>query len=300
MNIISPVSIDKSADYQNKIQASFTEKINSINENNQKSDDAFASGQVVKVEISAMGAEELEKVRQSWNNQPVSALYRSDIPVNTNNEGVYRVGKVDFSEEEFEAARNLVTGMTSQLKQGTLSYKDYTKMAMAENLVQKCASTTFSKEQSEVIAKAMKDYNERLTNRNNEMLSNSRYVKNDTDSDNHYWGIRGAIPEEAKDAMQSLFGRKPGAATSVTNIATNQELIDNLQKMAKEIKTTEKDGQEQFKTLYQSVMKPAYDTLYPDEMKSDSQAAIEIDLNGSDGIMKLVDFAKQWMGRGGR
>ena len=30
-----------------------------------------------------------------------------------NDEGVYRIGKVDFSEEEFETARNLVTGMTS-------------------------------------------------------------------------------------------------------------------------------------------------------------------------------------------
>ena len=66
MNITNLTSVDKSADYQNKIQASFAEKISSIKENDQKSSEAFSSGAVVKVEISALGAEELEKVRQSW------------------------------------------------------------------------------------------------------------------------------------------------------------------------------------------------------------------------------------------
>ncbi len=300
MNITNLTNIDKSADYQNKIQASFAEKVNSIKENDQMSPEAFGGGAVVKVEISALGADELEKVRQSWDNHPVSALHRSDIPISANADGVYRIGKVDFSEKEFESARELVTGMTSQLKQGTLSYNDYTKMAMAESFVEKCASAAFSEEQTKVIAKAMKDYNERLINRNDELLSKSQYVNNVTDSDNQYWGIRGVIPDEAKDAMQSLFGKRPVATTSVTSIATNQELIDSLQKKAKEINPTDKDEMERFKTFYQSVMKSAYDAQYPDEIKSDTKTAVELDLNGSDGMMKLVDFAKQWMDRNGR
>ena len=36
MNITNLASIDKSADYQNKIQASFAEKVSSIKENDQK------------------------------------------------------------------------------------------------------------------------------------------------------------------------------------------------------------------------------------------------------------------------
>lgn len=53
---------------------------------------------------------------------------------------------------------------------------------------------------------------------------------------------------------------------------------------------------DEFKTFYQSAMKPAYDSQYPDEMRSDSRTAIDTDLNDSGGVLKLVDFARQWLG----
>ena len=300
MNITNLASLDKSADYQNKIQASFAEKVSSIKENDQKSPKAFGSGAVVKVEISALGAEELEKVRQSWDNHPVSALHRTDIPISAKADGVYRIGKVDFSKKEFESARELVTGMTSQLKQGTLGYNDHTKMALAESFVDKCAAASFSEDQRQVIVKAMKDYNDRLNDRNNELVSGSNYVKNDDESVRSYWGVRQVIPEAAKDELERLFGRRPAGTSAVTGVATNQELIDSLQKKAKEVDLTDSSGIEEFKTFYQKLMKPAYDALYPDEVKSDSQAAVELDINGYDGMMKLIDFAEQWMERSGR
>ena len=295
MNNINLISNDKSSDYQAKVQAALVEKLSTVKGNDDSEAKSIGNGSVVKVEISALGAEELDKVRKSWENQPVSALYRTDIPVSKNAEGIYRIGKVDFSEEEYEAARNLVTGLSSQLKQGTLSYNDHTKMAIAESLVERCSSSAFSKEQSEVIVKAMKDYNERLVGRNKELLSKSSYVENENDSEKQYWGLRGVIPEEVKERMQSLFGRKPIGTASLTSIATNRELIDNLQKKAKELDLTDKNGMDQFMAFYQSAMKPAYDAQYPDEIRTDSYAAIELDLNGPEGIAKLVDFAKQWM-----
>ena len=297
MNSISPMNIDKSADYQNKIQASFAEKVSQVKDNSVANPNTLGSVPAVKVEISAMGAEEMEKVRQSWNNHSVSALYRSDIPISTNADGVYRIGKVDFSEKEFESARDLVTGMASQLKQGTLSYNDHTKMALAESLVDKCAAASFSDDQRQVIVKAMKDYNDRLIDRNNELISKSGYVKNDDKSAGQYWGLKQTIPEPAKDEMEKLFGRRPASASAVTSVATNQELIERLQQKVKETDLTEKAGLDEFKVFYQSVMKPAYDAQYPDEMRSDSRAAIDMDLNGSEGMLKLVDFAKQWMER---
>ena len=84
MNSISLMNIDKSADYQNKIQASFAEKVSQVKDNSVANPNTLGSIPAVKVEISAMGAEELEKIRQSWNNHSVSALYRSDIPISTN------------------------------------------------------------------------------------------------------------------------------------------------------------------------------------------------------------------------
>lgn len=284
--------IDKSADYQNKIQASLAEKVSSIKENDQKSPEAFGGDAVVKVEIPALGAEELEKVRQSWDNYPVSALHRTDIPISANADGVYRIGKVDFSEKEFEAARELVTGMTSQLKKGTLSYSGHTKMALAESLMDKCAAASFSEDQRQVIVKAMKDYNNRLNDRNNELISRSNYVKSDDESTRSYWGVRQVIPEAAKDEMERLFGRRPAAISAVTSVATNQELIDSLQKKAKEVDLTDPSGMDDFRAFYQKLMKPVYDAQYPDKMRSDSLAVIEQDLYGSEGMTKLVDFAK--------
>ena len=97
--------------------------------------------------------------------------------------------------------------------------------------------------------------------------------------------------------MEKLFGRRPVGTFALTNVATNQDLIERLQQKVKGTDLTGKDGLDEFKTFYQSVMKPAYDAQYPDEMQSDSRTAIDLDLNGSEGMLKLVDFAKQWMER---
>ncbi len=292
MNITNLASIDKSADYQNKIQAFFAEKVSSIKENDQKTPEAFGTGAVVKVEISVLGAEELEKVRQSWDNHPVSALHRTDIPISANSDGVYRVGKVDFSEKEFESARELVTGMTSQLKQGTLSYSDHTKMALAESLVDKCAAASFSEDQRQVIVKAMKDYNNRLNDRNNELISRSNYVKSNDELAGQYWGLKQTIPEPAKDEMENLFGRRPVGVSALTSVATNQDLIERLQQKVKETDLTERVGLDEFRTFYQSVMKPAYDKMYPAAMAPDALASVDRDMEE---MTKMVDFARRWM-----
>ena len=147
-----------------------------------------------------------------------------------------------------------------------------------------------------VIVKAMKDYNDRLIDRNNELVSRPHYVQNDDESARSYWGVRQVIPEAAKDEMERLFGRRPAGTSAVTSVATNQELIDSLRKKAKETDITDSRGMNDFKTFYQSVMKQVYDTQYPDKMRQDSANLIEQDFYGTEGMTKLLDFAKQWVG----
>ena len=96
--------------------------------------------------------------------------------------------------------------------------------------------------------------------------------------------------------MERLFGRRPNGTSSVTGVATNQELIDSLQKEAREVDITDPNGMDEFKAFYLKLTKPAYDLQYPDKMRSDSLAVIEQDLYGSEGMTKLADFAKQWLG----
>ena len=51
MNNISPVSIDKSADYQNKIQASFAEKVGQIKDNSVANPNTLGSVPAVKLPV---------------------------------------------------------------------------------------------------------------------------------------------------------------------------------------------------------------------------------------------------------
>lgn len=63
MNNINPVSIDKSAEYNNKLQDTFRNKIDAKEENSSLFSNAFGDGPAVKVEISSRGAEMSEKVK---------------------------------------------------------------------------------------------------------------------------------------------------------------------------------------------------------------------------------------------
>ena len=81
-------------------------------------------------------------------------------------------------------------------------------------------------------------------------------------------GLRQTIPEAAKNKMEKLFGRRTVSASAVTSVATNHDLIERFQQKVKETDLTEKARLDEFKTVYQSVMKSAYDTQYPDEMRS--------------------------------
>ena len=63
MNNINPVNIDKSAEYNNKLQDTFKNKINAKEENSSLFSNAFGDGPAVKVEISSRGAEMSEKVK---------------------------------------------------------------------------------------------------------------------------------------------------------------------------------------------------------------------------------------------
>lgn len=43
-------------------------------------------------------------------------------------------------------------------------------------------------------------------------------------------------------------------------------------------------------------MKQVYDAQFPDKMRQDSANLIEQDFYGTEGMTKLLDFAKQWVG----
>ncbi|MBQ7658755.1 MAG: hypothetical protein IJS16_07200 [Butyrivibrio sp.] len=231
--------------------------------------------------ISALGAEKLEKVRDSWNNHPVSSLYRTEIPINKNAEGAYKIGGVSFAEEEFTAARELVTDTSSQLKTGYLSYRDYAKMEVTQKVVDDRASKGFSAEQAKVISRAMKDYNSSLVEWQNEMLSGrTTRVNNDPES-GRYFGVEVLVPRSVTESGIPRYAS--------TDIATDRELIKTLRDSIGAVDITGKNAASEIKALYQDIMKPVYAAQYPFQRESDINDALDKDVKE---LMALIDVEK--------
>ena len=232
--------------------------------------------------ISALGAEELEKVRDSWNNHPVSALYEKDIPVSKNAEGVYKIGGASFNDEELSAARDMITGIGSQLKNGYLSYRDYAKMEVAQKVVDDLASKNFREDQAKVISRAMKDFNDNLLNTQDRMLANKKIRTNDDPSSGKYFGIEVHVPEEVRKSVNEYAS---------TDIATDRDLIANIRDNIRSTDISNKNAVKKLMASYEDMMRPAYDAQYPAQLKSNVDDAISRDEND---LMKLIDFSDKW------
>jgi len=231
--------------------------------------------------ISALGAEELEKVRDSWNNHPVSALYK-DISAAKNAEGLYKIGGASFNDEELSAARDLITGVGSQLKNGYFSYRDYAKMEVAQKVVDDLASKNFREDQAKVISRAMKDFNDNLLNTQDRMLANKKIRTNDDPSSGKYFGIEVHVPEEVRKSVNEYAS---------TDIATDRDFIANIRDNIRSTDISNKNAVKKLMASYEDMMRPAYDAQYPAQLKSNVDDAIFRDEND---LMKLIDFSDKW------
>ena len=267
------VNKDESSGLQNAVAEKLSDKSNI---NNAFSDTAAT------LSISALGAEELEKVRDSWNTHPVSALYEKDIPVSKNAEGVYKIGGASFNDEELSAARDLITGVGSQLKNGYLSYRDYAKMEVAQKVVDNRAYEGFNDAQAKAISKAMKDYNNNLIRTQERMLANKKTKTNDDPESGKYFGIEVHVPNEVRKSTNEYAS---------TDIATNRDLIANIRDNIRNTDISDKNAVNKLMASYEDMMRPAYNAQYPDQLKSNVDDVISRDVND---LMKLIDFSEKW------
>ena len=267
------VNKDESSGLQNAVAEKLSDKSNI---NNAFSDTAAT------LSISALGAEELEKVRDSWNNHPVSALYEKDIPVSKNAEGVYKIGGASFNDEELSAARDLITGVGSQLKNGYLSYRDYAKMEVAQKVVDNRAYEGFNDDQAKAISKAMKDYNNNLIRTQERMLANKKTKTNDDPESGKYFGIEVHVPNEVRKSTNEYAS---------TDIATNRDLIANIRDNIRNTDISDKNAVNKLMASYEDMMRPAYNAQYPVQLKTNVDDVISRDVND---LMKLIDFSEKW------
>ena len=268
---IQAKSVNK--DDNNSLQNAVADKLSDKSNINNAFSDTAAT-----LSISTLGAEEMEKVRDSWNNHPVSVLYEKDIPVSKNAEGVFKIGGASFNDDELSAARDLITGVGSQLKNGYLSYRDYAKMEVAQKVVDKYASNGFNEDQAKAISKAMKDYNNNLIRTQERLLANKQTKTNDDSASGKYFGIEVHVPNEV---------RKSSNEFASTDIATNQELVANIRDNIRNTDFSDKEAVNKLKASYDELMRPVYNAQYPDVLKANVDDVISKDISV---FLKLIEY----------
>ena len=193
-----------------------------------------------------------------------------------NGNGSYSISGVTFTEDELQKARNYMKAAVAELPGGgTLEYADYAKMAIAENSVNSFAKDNFSKEQQDVIAIAMKEYNAGLEELQEQILSKDNVVSNNYGEISNYYGKsikknRGmdqAMVEninKLKEELSRITGRaykksEVGDAPGIISSATNSELISNIKDTFSYVDFNDKDAVNDAMKNYRELVRPAYD-----------------------------------------
>ena len=229
------------------------------------------------VELSGVNQDELNSItcengaKRTGASYSIDSFFRKDLPQLKNGDGTYTIAGVKFSEDELVRARNAMKESVSELQNKvTLDYSDYAKMTIAESAVNSFAKENFSKEQQNVIAKAMKEYNAGLEERQAKSLAKSNVVDNDYGELSKYYGksqiIDQSLAEELnklKDEISRLTGRKfsktvAGEAPGTISSATNRELINTIKDTFSNVNFDDENEVNSAMKKYRELMRPAY------------------------------------------
>ena len=239
---------------------------------------AKENGQIVDLlEISGVSQEQLNAMasedgpKRTGSSYSVASFFRKDMPGLKNGDGSYTIAGVNFSEDELVRARNVMKESVSDLQyKVTLDYSDYAKMSIAESAVNSFARENFSEEQQNVIAKAMKEYNAGLEERQAKSLSKTNVVDNDYGDLSTYYGKSQVIDQtladdinKFKDEVSRLTGRKfnktiAGEAPGIITSATNRELINTIKDTFSNVDMNDNDEVNSVMSRYRELMRPAY------------------------------------------
>lgn len=277
------------------------------NEIRDKFAQAKENGQIVDLlEISGVSKEQLNAMasadgpKRTGASYSIDSFFRKDLPQMKNGDGSYTIAGVKFSEDELVRARNVMNESVSELQyKVTLDYSDYAKMSIAESAVNSFAKDNFSKEQQDVIARAMKEYNAGLEERQAKSLSKSNVVDNDYGELSKYYGKSQVINQSLADEMNKLkeeisrltghtftktvAGEAPGIIIS----ATNRELINNIKDTFSNVNLNDEDQVNSTMKKYRELMRPAY--LAGSYIKRDDDSALYRD---TDSFMKMINTLK--------
>lgn len=244
-------------------------RLNQAKENGEVKDLLQLSG-VSSLKINNLTNE--SNPRKTGADYSVDAFFRKDMPKMQNGDGSYSISGVTFTEDELQKARNYMKAAVAELPGGgTLEYADYAKMAIAENSDNSFAKDNFSKEQQDVIAVAMKEYNAGLEELQEQILSKDNVVSNNYGELSDYYGksikMDQAMVEninKLKKELSRITGRtykksEVGDAPGIISSATNSELISNIKDTFSNVDFNDKDAVNDAMKNYRELVRPAFD-----------------------------------------
>lgn len=239
---------------------------------------AKENGQIVDLlEISGISQEEINAMasengpKRTGASYSVDSFFRKDLPQLKNGDGSYTIAGVKFSEEELVRARNVMKESVTDLQyKVTLDYSDYAKMSIAEAAVNSFAKENFTEEQQNVIARAMKEYNAGLEERQEKSLSKNNVLDNNYGELSKYYGKSQVIDQSLADELNRLkseisrltgFEFKktvPGESPGIITSATNKELINTIKDTFSKVDFNDKNAINSAMIKYREIMYPAY------------------------------------------
>lgn len=223
--------------------------------------------------VSIEGIKSTGEVKRNDCNYSLEAFFRKDMP-RVMTDGGFLVGGAKFSEEELEQCRMVmktaVDGIGCGIGKNTnIDYRNYAQMGIAVSSVKSYANENLTKEQAEVVNKAMQEYNEALINMEKEMLSGQRYIDSDQGAMSEYYGKVEILDDAAIDSINRMkgeigkitgqqFAPTQSGITARMMSATNQKLISEITDLFSNMDSKDEKSVQAVMAKYKELVKPAY------------------------------------------
>jgi hypothetical protein len=206
------------------------------------------------------------------NPNPYSAFFSSATTISKDSLD-YMINGVKFSEEEYSKAKSVLNAAVESLGVGTgkntnIDYRNYAEMALASNAIDTWCHDNLTDEQSEIVSDAFKRHSSVLKSRQGILVNSGRFT-GELETTESYYGVKSIVPQEVMDTITSKFNKDnpkltglkkltSSDRTAMTHIATNQNLIKDLENVFSNVDLKSTNPLQGLKSTYSKMMQPTF------------------------------------------
>lgn len=231
------------------------------------------AGTIYENNVSLEQIQSMGELKRTECNYSSNAFFQKNMP-QIMTDGSYLVGGVYFSKEELEQCRVVMKAAAENIDCGMgkgvdIDYNDYAQMGLAVSSVRTYAEEHLTKEQAEVVNKAMQEYNEALIDLEKQAYANRTCVETNYEGVSEYYGkavvLDDALIDEInrlKEEISRLTGRQFAPTvkgmTAGVQSATNEKLIGEISDLFANTDIEDEESVNAAIETYKELMRPAY------------------------------------------